>query len=274
MISAGLNLSALLRARNLAGECGGPGEATASDKRDMLEEAIRAASEETLGADKGRRRPGWFVASEERLMAAIDARNAEQKRYNASFVPTTEDKAELTKARKLVRRAVEEAKEAWTMKLVGEINDRQSADDRRELAPKEVWQVIRALQKGPRVVVEITPMNLRKDQATGTGDMCETEDENRNVMVEELRKTFSQTGSFNPAAIDEVPLREEQKWMDKPLEDAEVSRATRKLANGRSGGDAKLYGEYYKALDKDPETRVFLKEVLDRFWKSDSLPDG
>jgi hypothetical protein len=34
----------------LAGERGGPGEATASDKRDMLEEAIRVASEETLGA--------------------------------------------------------------------------------------------------------------------------------------------------------------------------------------------------------------------------------
>jgi hypothetical protein len=64
-------------------------------------------------------------------------------------------------------------------------------------------------------------------------------------MVEELCKTFSQTGSFNPEAIDEVPLREEQKWMDKLLEDAEVSRATRKLANGRSGGDAKLHGEYY-----------------------------
>ena len=258
----------------LLGERDGPGEATASDKRDVLEEAIRAASEETLGADKGRWRPGWFVASEERLMAAIDARNVAQERFNATFVPTAEDKAELTKTRKVVRREVEEAKEAWTMKLVGEINDRQSADDRRELAPKEVWQVIRALQKGPRVVVEITPMNLRKDQVAGTGDMCETEGENRDVMVKELRKTFSQTGSFDPAAVDEVPLRPEQVWMDKPLDDAEVSRATRKLANGRSGGDAKLYGEYYKALDKDPETRVFLKEVLDEFWKSDSFPGG
>ena len=70
------------------------------------------------------------------------------------------------------------------MKFVGEINDRQSADDRRELAPKEVWQVIRALQKGPRVVVEITPMTLRKDQASGMGDMCETVGENT------LRWTF------------------------------------------------------------------------------------
>ena len=26
--------------------------------------------------------------------------------------------------------------------------------------------------------------------------------------------------------------------------------------------------------DKDSETRVFLKEVLDEFWKSESVPDG
>jgi hypothetical protein len=108
------------------------------------------------------------------VLAAIDARNTEQKRYNASFAPKTEDKAELTKARKVVRRAVEEAKEALALQLVGEINDRQSADDRRELTPKEEGQVTRALQKGPRVVVEITPMYLRQDQATVTSDMCET----------------------------------------------------------------------------------------------------
>ena len=75
------------------GERGGPGEVTASDKRDVLEEAIRAASEETLGADKGRRRPGWFVASEEQLMAAIAERNAAQERFNATFIPTAEAKA-------------------------------------------------------------------------------------------------------------------------------------------------------------------------------------
>jgi hypothetical protein len=47
-----------------------------------------------------------------------------------------------------------------------------------------------------------------------------------------------------------LPLREEQKWMDKPLEDAEVACATRKLAKSRSGGNAKLHGVCYKALDK------------------------
>jgi hypothetical protein len=117
-------------------------------------------------------------------------------------------------------------------------------------------------------------MNLRQDQATGTGDICGTGDDNSYAVVEELRMTFPHTGSFNPEAIDEVPLRDEQKWMGKPLEYAKVSRATRKLANGRPGGNAELYGVPYKAFDKDPETRVFLKEVLGGFWKSESLPDG
>jgi len=47
--------------------------------------------------------------------------------------------------------------------------------------------------------------------------------------------------------------------MDKALTAAEVSKATRKLVNGKSGGDYKLHAEYYKALDEDPETRCLLK---------------
>jgi hypothetical protein len=37
------------------------------------------------------------------------------------------------------------------------------------------------------LVVEITTMDLRKGQATGTSDMCKTENENMNVVVKELR---------------------------------------------------------------------------------------
>ena len=58
-------------------------------------------------------------------------------------------------------------------------------------------------------------------------------------------------------AVNKVPLHELQLWMDKALSTAEVSKATRKLANGKSGGDAKLCAEYYKALDEDPETLAF-----------------
>ena len=44
--------------------------------------------------------------------------------------------------------------------------------------------------------------------------------------------------------MNKIPLHELQLWMDKALTSAEVSKATRKLANVKSGGDAKLFAEY------------------------------
>jgi len=250
------------------------GELTANEERRAFEDAILKAAADLLKADKGRKRMGWFTAFEAVLMAAINRRNEAQKRCNASWIPTEEDREELRAARKAVRRAVEDAREAWMMRLVDEINSRESADDQRPLNPKEVWQVIRALQKGPRLAEPITPFNLRKNQVTGTGAMCETEAENGEVMVAAQRKTFDKTSSFDPEAVNKVPLHELQSWMDKALTAAEVSKATRKLANGKSGGDSKLHAEYYKALDEDPETRCLLKKTLDRFWQSGSFPTG
>jgi len=226
---------------------------TADEERRAFEEAIQKAAAELLKADKGRKRMGWFTEFEAVLMAVINRRNEAQKCCNASWIPSAEDLEELKAARKAVRRAVEVAREAWMMKLVGEINSRESEDDRRPLNPKEVWRVIRALQKGPRLAEPVTPFDLRKNQVTGTGAMCATEAENGEVMVAAQRKTFYKTSFFDPAAVNKVPLHELQLWMDKALSDVEVSKATRKLANGKSGGDSKLPAEYYKTLDEDPE---------------------
>jgi len=172
------------------------GELTADEERRAFEDAIQKAATDLLKADKGRKRMGWFTASETVLMAVINRRNEAQKRCNALWIPSAADREELRAARKAVRRVVEVAKEAWMMKLVGEINFRESADDQWPLSPKEVWQVIRALQKGPRLAVQITPLNLRKDQVSGTGTLCETEAENGEVMVAAQRKTFDKMSFF------------------------------------------------------------------------------
>jgi len=36
----------------------------------------------------------------------------------------------------------------------------------------------------------VRPLNLRKNQLTGMGEMCESEEENREVMLNAQRKTF------------------------------------------------------------------------------------
>ena len=97
------------------------------------------------------------------------------------WVPTAEIKAELREARKAVRER----------------------------------QVIRALQKGPRVVRAVKPLNLRKNQLTGMGEMCEAEEENREVMLNAQRKTFIQYPPHSQPAVDKVKQRETQFWMDK-----------------------------------------------------------
>ena len=46
----------------------------------------------------------------------------------------------------------------------------------------------------------------------------------------------------------------------------------RKLRRGASAGDAQCPVEYYQALEEDPETRVYLREVIEAYWKSGSYP--
>ena len=91
-------------------------------------------------------------------------------------------------------------------------------------------------------------------------------------MVASLEQTFSQKGAFDQAAIDSVPLRRAKPWLDNAFTDYEVSAAVRKLANGKSAGEAQCPVEYYKVLEEDPTTRVYLREVVNAYWQSGSFP--
>ena len=58
--------------------------------------------------------------------------------------------------------------------------------------------------------------------------LCETPEENAEVMVESLKQTFSRVGTFDSTAVDDVPLRHAKPWMDNPFSDNEVNVAVRK----------------------------------------------
>jgi len=57
-------------------------------------------------------------------------------------------------------------------------------------------------------------------------------------MVANLEQTFSRLGTFDPDAVNSVPLRAAKPWLDNPFTDNEISAAVRKLANGKSAGEA------------------------------------
>jgi hypothetical protein len=94
-------------------------------------------------------------------------------------------------------------------------------------------------------------------------------------MVANLEQTFSRLGTFDPDAVSSVPLRAAKPWLDSPFTDNEISAAVRKLANGKSAGEAQCPVEYFKALEEDAGTRVYLREVVNAYWESGTFPtDG
>ena len=168
---------------------------------------------------------------------------------------------------------MEKAKESWLLCLVENINGKETSDDHRPLTPKDIWMTIREIERGPRSIKSLQPLSLRRDQsAGGAKDLCSTPEENAKVMLESLEKTFSSHGTFDPAAVDSVPLRPERPWMNQPFSDKEFRSAVGKLRRGASAGDAQCPVEYYQALEEDPETRVYLREVIGAFWASGSFP--
>ncbi len=223
----------------------------------------------------GRRRPGWFMAAKEQLKPVIVARNlASGAAFGAN--PSLEAKRVLAAARKRVKRAVAMAKVSWMELVVDTINGRESAEDRRPVTSKEIWEAIRDLESGPRKASSLNPIALRKDQiASNAVELCDTPEENARVMVANLEQTFSRLGTFDQDAVNSVPLRAAKPWLDNPFTDNEISAAVRKLANGKSAGEAQCPVEYYKALEEDAGTKLYLREVVNAYWESGSFPtDG
>jgi len=231
----------------------------------VLEAAMVLAAKEEL-LDDGRRRPGWFIAAQGKLMPLITKRNEATRAQSSTR--TTEGKMKLQRARKEVKRAVDDARAAWVRRTIDII---QPPGDARPPTPKVVWDAIRLLQRGPDASRPVVPMMFYRDQGDNSNkEACATQKESGEVMVESLKQTFSQTGTFDAAAIAKVRQREQQPWMDKAPTEYEVLAATAKLSNGKSGADAECPAEYWKALHGDSDLNALVHQIVVAMWESGS----
>ncbi len=97
--------------------------------------------------------------------------------------------------------------------------------DRKPKSPQVIWNAIRALQRGSRLVEEFKPLKLRKDQNDANTAICDLTEENKKVMVEYLKTVFSKEGICDPAAVEEVPQRHVQPHLDMEQSVHETRRA-------------------------------------------------
>ena len=128
-------------------------DATSKQNWDMLKECIVSAAEETVG--RGRRKhPEWFEESSDTLLPLIEAKNrAHQKMLQCN---ATTDRKEFRKHQRLVKRAVDKAKEDWICRVAKEA----------EVAVKDGrvrWERIRSLQKTHMGRKTIKPRSVWKE---------------------------------------------------------------------------------------------------------------
>jgi hypothetical protein len=144
-----------------------------------------------------------------------------------------------------MKRKVKQALTGWTKHVVAAVNGKESSNDRRPLTPRDIWAAKRELSNGPKTAKDLKPLRLRRDQQSGgTSTLCSNPEENTQVTVENLKKTFLTHGSFDTDAVNSMPLRPLRPWLDNPFSEHEVTAAVRKMTNGKSAGDSKCPAEY------------------------------
>ncbi len=84
-------------------------------------------------------------------------------------------------ARKAVRRAVEAARSYWVDSVFAAVNADGTVNyaNGKPNSPQALWHAVRPLQRGLRLVEELKPLKLRKDQIGANPAMCESTEKKR-----------------------------------------------------------------------------------------------
>ena len=243
----------------------------APTKLQVLHSVAMAAAHETIWTT-ARRKPDWYAAAADTLDPLIVERNAAQHDYNrlgrSESLLAVVAKARLVAARTAVKKAIAAAEKVWVDTVLGDVNrlNKGEDDSGRPIDPKQAWDAVRQAQQGMSGVKEIRPMKVRRPDEPLSDDPAE----HMKVMVENLGNLFSQQGAFDPDVIGKVPLRRLRPWMDNAPTMEEISKALSAKVNGKAADDSGVSAELLKALGTDPDTQLYLYEVVGAYWRSGS----
>ena len=229
-----------------------------SDYYTRVSNSMIEAAKEVLPA-KPRAQPSWFVAASEKLSKLIEERN------NAMIVSFRYKTRSLTQrlrsARKNLKVAVTEAKNAWIKDKWNQLNKRHL-----QRGTANCWQALGEIKKGLSKTVPAAVKMMTKDDKS----KCVSAEENAEVFRAHFQKLFDRepdcTKDFDHFpqlnSITEIP--------DLP-DDTEIADACRSLKN-KAPGDSGLKPELWKALLTDSRTFHPLKSLVLDFWTSEVPP--
>lgn len=215
---------------------------TSKQNWDTLKDCIVSAAEEAVG--RGRRKhPEWFKESSDTLLPLVEAKNrAHQKVLQSN---ATADRKEFRRHQRLVKRAVDKAKEDWICRVAKEA----------EAAVKDGrtrWERIRSLQQTHMGRRTFKPRSVWKEDGTltqGGEDLAKR-------WSQHFQKVLNIPSEYREQAIDDIPLLPPLLELDSPPTGEELTEALMKLKNRKAGGKSGILPELIHCGSCDLEDRI------------------
>ena len=226
-------------------------EDTSKQNWDILKGCIVATAEETVG--RGRRRhPEWFEENSETLLPLVEVKNRAHLRALRSN--TAADRKEFRRQQRIVKRAVDEAKEEWICRVAKEA----------ETAAKDGctrWDRVRRLQRayaGRRPIKSIT---VWKED----GSLTQGNEEVVKRWSQHFLKVLNVPSEYGEQAINDLPFLPPIWELDSPPTDEELLQVLSKLKKGKAGGKSGILPELILCGGCELEDRILM--IMEQIWE-------
>ena len=195
----------------------------------VLKSCIVSAAEKTIGRGK-RKQSEWFEDNAKELMPLIEAKNEAHNRVLATGSVTA--KKEFRYRQRVVKRAVDKAREDWIRKVAME-GERAVKDG------KTRWECIRRLQQAHTGRRPIRPSAMRKEN----GELTQGPEEVLHRWHQHFSKLLNEHSEFVNEVIQRMASLPPCLDLDEPPSEEELEAAVSKMRRGKAGGKTGILPE-------------------------------
>ena len=238
-------------------ECPYVASKTVEDNWRTVKECIIQTSEKVLGRGR-QKQPDWFMEAVDDLQPLLEQKNVAHRRFLQSGTPSS--KKEFRHRQRVVKQAVDAAKEAWICKVAGEAEAAEKDSQRK-------WRCIRQLQltysgRKPRRPTAI----LKRD-----GELAANSEEIKQQWHDHFEEILNVPSDFSPEVIEEMPSLPPHLELDDPPTMEELIAALNALKRGKAGGKTGLLPEMLLYGGAGLYDRLL--QVMQDVWRSGRVVD-
>ena len=224
---------------------------TSEHNWDVLKSCIVSAAEEAVGRGK-RKQPDWFEENMEMLSPLIKAKN--DAHLTLLHSSTSANRKEFRRHQRVVKAAVDKAKEDWICRVAME-GEAAVKDGRTR------WDSIRKLQQAHAGRRPTRPSAVVKEN----GDLTQGREEVTARWHQHFMKILNIRSEYRDEVISAMPMLSPNLDLDLPPTEEELLQALSKLKKGKAGGKSGLLPELITFGGTDLWDRVL--EVIKQVWE-------